>query len=61
MVRKTEGHLKFALTNLKLLAGMPIENVRTYNLKFQIKVWLLKPEKYHSNITIWFCFNISLS
>lgn len=40
MVRKTEGHLKFALTNLKLLAGLPIENVRTYNLKFQIKAWL---------------------
>lgn len=40
MVRKTDGHLKFALTNLKLLVGLPIENVRTYNLKFQIKAWL---------------------
>lgn len=37
MVRKTEGRLKFTLTDLKSLTGLSMENVRTCNLSFQSK------------------------
>lgn len=39
-VRRTEGHLKFALTNLKLLVGLTLENIHTYSLNFQNKAWV---------------------
>lgn len=36
-LRKIEVNLKFALTNLKLLIGLPVENVHRYALNLQIK------------------------
>lgn len=36
-VRKPEGHLKSALTNFKLLVGLPRENAHTYSLNFQVE------------------------